>query len=595
MRALSEDSDAEQFVGREAEMNAVQDLLDARTPSRILLVHGPGGIGKSALLRAAAREAAKAGFSVAFHDARTLHGGLEETVAELTSSPRGPVALIVDGVERLGSMLGPLRDALLDHLREDSRIILSGRVEPDQSWRAGGLPSIVVELALGPLDDAAAHTLLAQRGLANDERRGDVVDWARGYPLALTVAASAPGGKVGTRMESHLEERLTAWLAGRAMLDVDRDVLEAAAIARVIDARLLAAALPGRNTRDVMPRLAALPVMQALGSGVSMHPVLASAIRERVKATAPQRYRHLVRRIAEHLAMRARLGDMDALLELSELIEQPEYRSAIGNEPSRTVYADKPRVGEFEAFAAAHGFAESPDIDEINAWRNVATEYVLRRAHGDALLWVILLPLSRVAPGGAIAVSHQEVVRRLDLRTDLTFGAIALFADGTFEERDEASRLASGAFMRHAAAPDLEVILMSFPQPNRRPGSNAIDMHEIDDAGPRGVVVSDFRPLGAVGFVEAIVLTEQGFEPRGTGSVDLLAPTDDPEREARLRDAIDKAFGDTAEDRRLRAILEAAHMGPRRSETSLLAEFHVGRSTFYRLLRTARERVLSQA
>src|SRR5690606_1576646 len=159
------------------------------------------------------------------------------------------------------------------------------------------------------------------------------------------------------------------------------------------------------------------------------------------------------------------------------------------------------------------------------------------------------------------------------------FGAIALFADGTFEERDEASRLASGAFMRHAAAPDLEVILMSFPQPNRRPGSNAIDMHEIDDAGPRGVVVSDFRPLGAVGFVEAIVLTEQGFEPRGTGSVDLLAPTDDPEREARLRDAIDKAFGDTAEDRRLRAILEAAHMGPRRSETSLLAEFHVGRST----------------
>src|SRR5690606_12660449 len=131
-----------------------------------------------------------------------------------------------------------------------------------------------------------------------------------------------------------------------------------------------------------------------------------------------------------------------------------------------------------EAFAAAHGFAESPDIDEINAWRNVATEYVLRRAHGDALLWVILLPLPKVAPDGAIAVSHQEVVRRLDLRTDLTFGAIALFADGTFEERDEASRLASGAFMRHAAAPDLEVILMSFPQPNRRPGSNAIDMHE---------------------------------------------------------------------------------------------------------------------
>ncbi len=594
LRALIEDTDAEQFVGRDAELHAVRDLLDVRTPSRILLVHGPGGIGKSALLRAAAREASASGFSVEFHDARTLHGGVGDIVAALAGPHEGPVVLLLDGVEHMGSMLAPLSDALLDHLREDSRIVLAGRAEPGQTWRMGALSGIVVDLQLGPLADASAHAFLTQRGVVDEERRRDVVTWARGYPLALTVAASAPGGRAGSSMEAHLEERLTAWLAGRAMLDVDREVLEVAAIARVLDARLLAAALPGRNTRDLMPRVVALPVMQSLGSGVSMHPVLASAIRERVKATAPQRYRHLVRRIAEHLATRARLGDMEALIELSEMIEHPEYRRAIGNELSRNVYPDKPRPGEFETFSAAHGFQASPDAEEVRTWRSVGTEFVLRCASGESVLWVVLLPLSRLPLGGPIAHSHREVADRLSLQPQRSFAAVALFAEGSLEERDEASRLASGAFMRHAAVPDLEVILMSFPEPNRRPGSNAIDTEEIDDAGPRAVVVSDFRPLGAVGFVEAIVLREHGFEPRGAGAVALLAATNDPERETRLRAVLDKAFGDSPDDKRLRAIMEAAHLGGRRSEASLLAEFHVGRSTWYRLLRTARERVLSQ-
>jgi len=307
--------------------------------------------------------------------------------------------------------------------------------------------------------------------------RTRIVAWARGYPLALTVAASAPGGRLGAPLEAHLKKRLTAWRGGRPMLDVDREVLEVAAIARIVDGRLLAAALPGRNTRDLLPRLRALPITEALGAGASMHPVLADAIRDRLKTMAPNRYRQLVRRIAEHLATRARLGDMDALIELSLLIEDPVYRRPIGNEPSRSCYPDRPRPGEFEDFGRQHGYDQGPDWAELSAWRRSGT--------------------------------------------------------------------------------------------------------------------ADFRPRGAVGFVEAIVLAEQGFKPRGPGNADLLADTNDPERAARLRKVLDVVFGDTPEDRRLRAILGAVHLGPRRSEASLLAEFHVGRTTWYRLLRIARERVLA--
>ena len=83
LRAVLRDGDARHFVGREAEFGAVAELLDTQTPSRILFVHGPGGIGKSALLRAASRQAEAGGFAVEEHDARALPGGLEELLDRL--------------------------------------------------------------------------------------------------------------------------------------------------------------------------------------------------------------------------------------------------------------------------------------------------------------------------------------------------------------------------------------------------------------------------------------------------------------------------------------------------------------------------------
>ena len=50
LRDAADAADAAGFVGRAAELDAVDELLDAATPSRIVYVHGPGGIGKSAFL-----------------------------------------------------------------------------------------------------------------------------------------------------------------------------------------------------------------------------------------------------------------------------------------------------------------------------------------------------------------------------------------------------------------------------------------------------------------------------------------------------------------------------------------------------------------
>jgi len=142
LRSVLGSADAEYFVGREAELDIVAGLLDADTPSRILYVHGPGGIGKSALLRAAGRLAERAGFVCSAHDARTLPGELDALLAKLVGEAiGGPLFLVLDEVDHLGSMVGPARDALLDQLPDDARIALAGRAEPEASWRADGLPA----------------------------------------------------------------------------------------------------------------------------------------------------------------------------------------------------------------------------------------------------------------------------------------------------------------------------------------------------------------------------------------------------------------------------------------------------------------------
>ena len=51
LRDLAAVADAERFVGRDAELQVAADVLSDASPSRLLFVHGPGGIGKSAMLR----------------------------------------------------------------------------------------------------------------------------------------------------------------------------------------------------------------------------------------------------------------------------------------------------------------------------------------------------------------------------------------------------------------------------------------------------------------------------------------------------------------------------------------------------------------
>ena len=287
-------ADADRFVGRGEQLRAFDELLAADTAHRVLFVHGAGGVGKSALLRAMQRRCAHRGLRAVAIDGRSP---VETVFAAIAAAAQAPVVVFIDEADALGAALPAVRDRLLDDLVSTSRVVLAGRHRPDPSWRENGLDVILREAAVPPLAEDDADRLLALRGVAPD-RRPEILRFAQGSPLALTVAsapaATGPGAGAGRAASApaalgsgELEERLTAWLTGRERLDTDAELIEVAAIAPLVDARLLAAALPGRPTREAIATLAGLAVTERVGGRVALHGVLAAAVRARLRESAP--------------------------------------------------------------------------------------------------------------------------------------------------------------------------------------------------------------------------------------------------------------------------------------------------------------------
>src|SRR5690606_32201804 len=110
LRDVADAADAAGFVGRANEIQLLKRVLDQASPSRIFYVHGPGGIGKSALLRAARRIATAEGATVASLDGRTLPLDLDLLRARVLEAAQAADVVILDEADTLGSALAPLRD-----------------------------------------------------------------------------------------------------------------------------------------------------------------------------------------------------------------------------------------------------------------------------------------------------------------------------------------------------------------------------------------------------------------------------------------------------------------------------------------------------
>ncbi|WP_437089703.1 ATP-binding protein [Streptomyces sp. enrichment culture] len=302
------------LVGREPERAVLDRMLSGAADAPLVAyLHGPGGIGKSSLLRYAAWRAGLGGRRVVQVDGRFLGGDPRRLAEEAAPACAEPgTVLLIDSVERCQSLEAWLRDTFLLRLADRAIVILAGRVAPDAEWCLDpGWAPLFTALAVRPLDTARSHALLAARGVPA-ERRGVLVAFAGGNPLALSLAASMPAGAPGVPWEptgdvlTILVERLVGDLPGA----VHRRALEVVAQACVTREPLLRAVLGDEDTDAVFRWLRQLPYIEATPEGLYPHDAVRAVLEADLRWRNPERY--------DDVRVRVSLAGLRAVRDASE-------------------------------------------------------------------------------------------------------------------------------------------------------------------------------------------------------------------------------------------------------------------------------------
>jgi hypothetical protein len=313
------------LVGRESERAVLDRMLSgARDAPLVAYLHGPGGIGKSTLLRYAARQAENAGRRVVHVDGRFLDADprrIEEAAALACVEP-GSV-LLIDSFEHCRPLEPWLRDTFLLRLAEGTLVVLASRVAPDAEWSLDpGWAQLFAELVVRPLDAGQSDALLAARGVAV-EQRGAIVAFAGGSPLVLSLAASVPAAAEGAsalwKPTGDVLTTLVERLVGDLPSNAHRRALEVVAQAYVTRESLLRAVLGDEDTATVFPWLRQLPYVEATPEGLHPHDAVRATLEADLRWRDPERYEDVRVRISV-ACLRAVRGasEDDALLRVAE-------------------------------------------------------------------------------------------------------------------------------------------------------------------------------------------------------------------------------------------------------------------------------------
>lgn len=644
LEGLRDRRDAARFHGRVRELSLLEDLLAPEPVRPVVLLHGPAGSGVSTVARELARRAAARGIAVVridgFGRGRRAPGSTgsgavarapgsagstagNDLAAAFAALPRrGAALLVIDDAERLPDLPGRLL-ALLPDASCDLRILVAGRGTPDRRWAAAGWDALVGTLALGPLPDRHADVLLARRGVADPGARAAIVRWARGLPAALALAADA--GSTDPEADDDLATRLLERLVGDALVGQDDDVLATAALLPHVDARTLAAVLPGVDGEAAERRLRVGGLAAGSGPRTAMEPRIRDELAAELHRRAPQRERALRRTLADHLHRRIVLGEPEAAHALVGLM-------AAAGPASGGLHVDRVRRGDLAvldhaepgtASAATRRFlAEAPELVTIVRDRSgavagwgvsVRSDAAPAWAAEDPLLTAWLAHAGRHHPGEVALLRRDAATVGAPPDGDPTPG-IAVLLDGADAARHGAADVRR-LYRRDVAAPgDAETPRPSSPGDASHPGPVAT----VDGRLVRCAVV-EIGAGGLAGALHAAVLRDLGVRPApavapeelgATVVRDALRAFHDPlalagsplargttpeERAASVRRQVHHglaiAFGPSADGELLRAIIVRGYLDPDCGHARAALELHLSRSAYFRRLATATARM----
>jgi DNA-binding CsgD family transcriptional regulator len=377
---------AREFVGREPELATLREWTRPGEPPNVVFVHGPAGIGKTALV-AALTETFGPGAAVtipcrdleptrtavlrALADRLKTAPSLDRIALALSDHVR---CLVFDEAEHLYLVDDWLRAELLPALPETVTTLLVSRSRPGTPWLvAPGWHGLVAALEVPPLRTGAARLLLDRLGMPTDVRDG-IVGFARGHPLALRLAASDPTATAGIESgRLPMVERLVDRLLDGLPATTVRLLQAATAVRRVTESDLAALCadddLPG-TPDQWWESLRDLPFSVLAADGLEINDLIRDAVQRSLATRDPERHAAVRRRSVRVVSARVARTEpaWSSTADLFYLVRDPVVREGFFPTDPDPVPVEAEQPGDRAGIAAMLEAVDGPAAPVTRAW-----------------------------------------------------------------------------------------------------------------------------------------------------------------------------------------------------------------------------------